>query len=97
MAEYIDREAVMKKLDRYGCNTASTLGHHSGAVDVVADVVYNFPATDVAEVRHGKWIEHVEVGYSGAKYFRNNCSICGCLALKKDSEKYCHNCGAKMD
>lgn len=46
---------------------------------------------------NGKWIEHIEVGYSGAKYFHNNCSICGCLAVKKDSEKYCHNCGAKMD
>ena len=97
MAEYIEREAVIKELDNYGCAKGCVIGHHSGAVDVVADVVYNFPAADVAEVKHGTWDKSFAVGFSGTKYYMYNCSVCGCLALKKSNEKYCHNCGAKMD
>lgn len=93
MAEYIEREAVLKKLDKYGCATGSMLGHHSGAVDVVADVVYNFPAADVTEVRHGNWDKN------------RNCFVCGVYKFKGlDADvwadwdiNYCPNCGAKMD
>lgn len=32
MAEYIERETVMKIIDDYGCTHGDTLGSHSGAV-----------------------------------------------------------------
>lgn len=68
------------------------------AIKAVAEFIFKYmPTADVAEVEHGKWNITIEIGYSGAKYYRYNCSVCGCLAIDKDEEKYCHNCGAKMD
>lgn len=55
MAEYIEREAVMKIIDDYGCTHGGTLGSHSGAVDVVGSAIYKLPAADVAPVKHGHW------------------------------------------
>ena len=58
-----------------------------------------FPSVaDVAEVKHGKWIEHphfnFEGGYSGADY---ECSMCGYSDCVYEEYSYCPNCGAKMD
>lgn len=55
MAEYIERETVMKIIDDYGCTHGGTLGSHSGAVDVVGSAIYKLPAADVAPVKHGHW------------------------------------------
>lgn len=54
--EYIEREAVMKIIDDYGCTHGGTLGSHSGAVDVVGSAIYKLPAADVAPVKHGHWV-----------------------------------------
>ena len=56
-------------------------------------------STDVAPVRHGRWIEPTRL-YYGAKQYE--CSLCYSDTFwKKHSitEKYprCPNCGAKMD
>ena len=47
------------------------------------------PAADVEPVRHGHWIN--DIGYAGW-----TCSECGDHEGNK-TDKYCHNCGAKMD
>lgn len=52
--QYIEREAVMKIIDNYGCAHGGVLGSHSGAVDVVGDVIYKLPAADVTPVKHAK-------------------------------------------
>lgn len=91
MAEYIEREALDKKLtaaavndENKNCNTWSN----------AIGVLYNLPAADVAPVVHGTWeLRH------GSWY----CSNCGrgykikfgvAPACKHN---YCPNCGAKMD
>ena len=45
--EYIEREAVMKIIDDYGCTHGGTLGSHSGTVDIVGSAIYKLPAADV--------------------------------------------------
>lgn len=86
MAEYIEREAFldyMKGTSRY--------------FNVKFDIE-NFPAADVAPAVHGRWI--------GAPICGNNncrCSECGSwhnihANLRGEIiQKYCPNCGAKMD
>ena len=64
MAEYIEREAVMKIIDDYGCTHGGTLGSHSGAVDVVGSAIYKLPAADVVPVVHCKNCE-----------YNNECSV----------------------
>lgn len=64
----------------------------------VEDVVNQLPATDVVEVRYGKWIsaskkQGVQIGMK--------CSLCGARIKYSEffngNHNYCHKCGAKMD
>ena len=81
MAEYIDREAVLHKMK----------------MDIRPPfaVVRDFPAADVAPVRHGRWIE---TGYvCGENEYQ--CSECKETEWRTSASrlKYCPFCGAKMD
>lgn len=91
--EYIEREAVMKIIDDYGCTHGGTLGSHSGAVDVVGSAIYKLPAADVAPVKHGHWIQ-----IDKNKCECSNCGIIVLIAVYPHGDKnYCPTCGAKMD
>lgn len=95
MSEYIEREFALNVLCRENC------GHNYEANKCNNCYTSNFinylPAADVAEVKHGKWIE-----YPRAHYFK--CSECketvpykkAVLIRGKRKYKYCPNCGAKM-
>lgn len=86
MAEYIEREAVLKFIEN-GLNNSDKLkafGHD--AVEIMAEIQY-MPAADVALVRHGRW----------KRYGKNlgECSECGEIVSVRNN--YCPNCGAIMD
>lgn len=49
MKEYIEREAVLRIIDKYGCGNGSVLGYHSGAVDCAGSEIETIPAADVIE------------------------------------------------
>ena len=89
MAEYIEREAVLKLLeDEARC----------GYLDA-ADI-NGIPAADVAPVVHGRWDDSGRYQFpSGSKAIR--CSICGCALNESEYRlfnwNYCPVCGAKMD
>ena len=88
MAEYINKEAARDALYEADAILMSGL-----------KILNQFPAADVAPVRHGRWIEPPRL-YYGAKQYE--CSLCYSDTFwKKHSitEKYphCPNCGAKMD
>ena len=59
-----------------------------------------FPTADVTEVKHGKFVgKAVEVcDWSGKsqKYYEPYTCSC-CHAVLKGTDKFCSNCGAKMD
>lgn len=105
--EYIEREAVIRKLR--GESVCKYPASFSYGLFAAADVVKKIPAADVAEVVHGEWLPYKSDESYGSTYEKvwYKCSICGKDALGRVSEdewysspilsNYCPNCGAKMD
>lgn len=104
--EYIEREAVMKIIDDYGCTHGGTLGSHSGAVDVVGSAIYKLPAADVAPVKHGHivWKEYHKGGIRRRKCLQEIKSVyieqqmpCKHIAIIDErylsKDPYCSECG----
>ena len=86
MAEYIEREALRDAL--YDADAITMNG---------VKILNQFPAADVAPVRHGKWL-HTD--YALHWTAKDECSECTYHALDRDDlshYNYCPNCGAKMD
>ena len=83
MDDYIKREALRDAL--YDADAITMNG---------VKILNQFPSTDVAPVRHGRWIPALHVG--DCCY---HCSECQFLrdAYLIDIGNYCPNCGAKMD
>lgn len=67
----------------------------------IIDGIESVPAADVAEVKHGKWIqEQIKIENMSIVRYRNTCSECGGKAdflLRELHYSYCPHCGAKMD
>lgn len=75
MKEYIERAVALDVVKR-------TSGDYVAAWSEIV----HLPAADVAEVRHGRWIEKAPHPY---------CSEC--FVECRDKTPYCPNCGARMD
>lgn len=73
------------------------------ACDYIRGKLEDMPDADVAQVRHGKWIEtQVETGdpFGGGNYYTIDvyaCSECGEMFDISEARNYCPNCGARMD
>lgn len=87
MAEYIEREAARQAHIKASLTTR--------LIDAI-------PAADVAEVRHGKWIDKGwdgdfswQIDGRGSCWRVYECSECQCKTSAKTD--YCPNCGARMD
>ena len=93
MAEYIEREALSKKI-----RESDDLPH----MKLYADTwLYCVEAADVVERKRGEWVlGHVEPGYCTPGGNRPwICSECGRVVswrLDKPNENFCPNCGADM-
>lgn len=95
MAKYIEREAACYQLAKQ-----ATIDGQPRAIRRAAKIVADFPAADVAPVRHGWW--QITDAYPHNVY----CSECHKRfaqthwAVWEDGSlprEYCPNCGAKMD
>lgn len=99
MAEYIDREALLLRLkkvittgDDFGLGMLMATSH---AIECIEEA----PAADVAEVKHGEWIDgrctncnqQADVAHVGF-----NCCGNG-LIYHYTETNYCPSCGSKMD
>ena len=98
MAEYINREAIMKfPIRKDHCDKEHANEHFINGIESVLEYVENLPAADVAPVRHGRWILERE---PDGKPYCFHCSVCDDdfhyigITVAYD---YCPNCGAKMD
>ena len=97
MAEYIEREALERGLNERLNRLFKLHGRHDHYVQGFDDCVgrvEEFPAADVAPVRHGRWITKQEKDTFAGYLYSYECSECG--RVEKCKEPYC-NCGAKMD
>lgn len=102
MPEYIEREAIIHKLNNL---TTEFLEHNTVqggiaagvAIGIRDDVVATAPTADVAEVKRGYWCLLDECANEGVY-----CSACHKKVYKADyanqklKSPYCPNCGAKM-
>lgn len=99
MAEYIDRADLIQNLKKFAPE------HYS---DLINQLITKQPTVEVTEVKHGQWIKNrpnrqqMERFHSMglAKSMALNsiywtCSCCGSWCSL--SQKYCSECGAKMD
>lgn len=88
MAEYIKREDAINLLWLYADESCAS---------VVSDFE-NLPAADVADVRHGRWVDKTNISRSAVEQ-RVDCSVCGQIFWTTAvlSFNYCPNCGALMD
>ena len=93
MAEYIEKQAAVKIVEKYSLANGSVLGRHSGLADCIASEIAALPAADIAPVVHGRWISFLDGDHiMPERYYR--CSRCGRVESRR--QPYCH-CGAKMD
>lgn len=103
MAEFISREATIKRIKEVyciGCNSYNGVRCRACGTGDAIDMIEDAPAADVAPVVHGRWIR---------PHWKNNnyccdCSECGGEAMHRDYQwdkngvyPICPNCGAKMD
>lgn len=66
----------------------------------VRKILEGVAAADVAEVKHGRWVDGKRIGLDGTFYWFRQCSEC-LYEREDDSEDkdtpYCPNCGSRMD
>lgn len=92
MAEYINRGTAIAKL------TALEVTEPNATMADARRVLADIPAADVAPVVHGRWINAPLCGNDNCR-----CSACGSwhnihVNLRGEiMQKYCPNCGAKMN
>ncbi len=98
MPDYIDREALLNNRPEYlntGMDDEWLNDIHAGwnmCNKEYYDLIKNMPTIDVVEQKHGHW--EMSVDPDGAMPYCSNCLGTPRSATK---EKYCPNCGAKMD
>ena len=96
--EYIPKDELEQALRKEAAHLLRYYKRYLSVSDVVNEligVVRRFPATDVIEVRHGRW---VSVQHKLARV----CSVCNrdepykFADVDADAYNYCPNCGAYM-
>lgn len=99
MAEYIEREALLKNFDPepYIWDDGNDAEIRENALwNTCKRFVEEEPAADVAPVVHGEWVDPEDDG----GYTSWHCSLCshqvGTIG-GIPNWKYCPNCGARMD
>lgn len=90
MTEYIKKSDVLAyPIRRQSYDKANGNARFINGVESVMEFVEGLPAADVAEVRHGYWIDH----HSGGSF----CFACKRWVPYSHHPKYCETCGARMD
>ena len=88
MAEYIEREAILREIER---RERLMVGDKTISVDALKRFILNRPAADVAPVVHGRWVEYQIPPIIC-------CSNCDwATGIEEKNFQHCPNCGAKMD
>lgn len=101
MAEYIEREALLKAVASWRTVVKSLYDSgYDDCINSIEDTVSDAPAADVAPVVHAKWIPQYVSRLGLTDMFA--CSECNKTVRTfrksdKCSDLYCSNCGAKMD
>lgn len=90
MAEYIDREDLVKHLDILYNRLCGKSPYFYCGFRTAVNYVKEFSAADVAPVVRGRWIQYPDCGVT-------RCSHCGWSIEECWESKRCPECGAKME
>lgn len=90
MADYIDREAMIKQIER---RERMLIGDKSISIAALKQFVRNRPAADVVPAIRGHWIPTTRPYMNEYK----DCSVCDYRTWYSSDFNYCPNCGAKME
>ena len=96
MTEYIEREALLcmvKPDDLSDEKAAITI---ATAKKLIRNIVSRTPASDVASVLHGRWIDKEEYAVCTECGGRSGTQYDGVEPIPLTTQ-FCPNCGAKMD
>lgn len=97
MAEYIKREAILDLLkNKYQDMSAMPASYYKGFQYALKTIEKIKPAADVAPVRHGRWEWRGPCHDNNGKYWAT-CNACKKRQRLGDYERFCPNCGCKMD
>nr|DAO57963.1 MAG TPA: DNA-directed RNA polymerase [Caudoviricetes sp.] len=91
MAEYIDREALLRspiRIDNYDKENGNE--NFVFGIEAVLEYAEHIPTADVVEVKRGKW--KVDETHDYEPY----CSLCGHEPIAGEKYNYCPDCGADM-
>lgn len=90
--EYIERDCLIDMIAERNRNTCN------GKMSCIQmkRMVESIPAADVAPVRHGRWEWRGPCHDNNGKYWAT-CNACKKRQRLGDYERFCPNCGAKMD
>ena len=102
MAEYIEREAALNICQKEYEERLEMCDYCGDTVAWnIGGQIKELPAADVAEVKHGKWIEVQKENIWNDIVPVLECSACGKYTVGTrgimTKSNYCPNCGAKMD
>ena len=100
MAEYIEREAISEEIRKYYYKNPPNSSYGEGfdrGLDRAQRAILDAPSADVAEVRHGRWIDAYPDIEPNPMFMYGICSECGFEQGISKYLNYCPNCGAKMD
>ena len=92
MARYVDIDDIIKKFEKMHGNESTLINCYNA--DWIVSFIETQPTADVQEVKRGRWAH-----LGGDEWC---CTCCGFVITTEGSweeptEKYCSNCGAKMD
>lgn len=97
MAEYIEREAALREIER--CEKFM-VGDKTITTDAMKTFIKNRPAADVSPVVHARWDDSGQYTFQGGST-AVRCTKCGCALTESEYQlqnwNYCPVCGAKMD
>lgn len=89
MAEYLEREGLLRELRLWHMHKTDSLPDHFHYTGIKA-WLEALPAEDVQPVKHGQWV------LDNPEQVLMHCSNCNWRNLSW-KWKYCPNCGARMD
>ena len=93
MAEYIEREAVMKTVKD---GNHSDFGISMADLTSLREVLEDTPTADVAEVKHSEW-HCSSVSMKTRNITCRHCRRTETISNGRENFDYCPNCGARMD
>ena len=97
MDEYIKRDGLLRK---FNIDDMMNVNGTLISLREARETISNFPAADVAPIRHGKWV-HSRYENCSEQFEMVKCSCCGreayAMAFYVRDGNYCPNCGAKMN